>query len=143
MTELRVYWGSPGTGKSKRAFEEASSVGPVYVLPAQSKGSFWADGYCGQPTVIWDDFDPALISRALFCRLIDRYACTVPVKGGFTNWSPRLVILTTNVCPSVWWPDESGVSESWLRRITTSVMFVAPSTGFSAGDGVHVGTPDA
>lgn len=124
MTELRVYWGSPGTGKSRRAFEEAGDG--FYVLPAQSKGSFWADGYTGQPTVIWDDFDPATVSRALFCRLVDRYPTTVAVKGGFTNWNPRLIILTTNVNPPDWWPAEAAVSESWLRRIAVSEMFTAP-----------------
>jgi len=91
-----VYWlhGATGTGKTKCAFLHAESVCPSSVWI--SSGSLqWFDGYDGQHTAIIDDFRPKGVKFDWLLRLFDRYPMLVPFKGGFVNWGPKVIIVTT------------------------------------------------
>lgn len=70
LTRTTVYWGEPGTGKTRRAFEEAGA--DAYWL-AKPNGTrvFW-DGYTGQTNVVIDEFF-GWMPRDLMCRICDRY----------------------------------------------------------------------
>lgn len=98
-TEVRVYYGPTGVGKSRRASYEA---GPnAYRKPL---GEWW-DGYDGESNVIIDDYYGWLRFDELL-RCLDRYPHRVPIKGGFVNFAPRLVIITSNVEPRGWYDTE-------------------------------------
>lgn len=88
-------WGPPGTGKSRYAF--SCNEESTWSYP----GNGWFDGYKGQAVAIFDDFDDDQstnggISIGMFLKLLDRYPVDVPVKGGFVQWRPTKIILTSN-----------------------------------------------
>lgn len=112
-TEVRVYYGASGVGKSRRAAFEAGVQ--VYRKP---RGEWW-DGYDGSSNVIIDDFYGWIPFDELL-RCLDRYSHRVPVKGGFVNFAPKLVIITSNVEPRGWY-DAERINEyrfaALLRRL--------------------------
>lgn len=88
-------WGTPGTGKSRWAHGLKPESTWIYG------GSGWFDGYSGQDVAIFDDFnDDATRSGGIplgtFLKLLDRYPLQVPIKGGFVNWNPEIIIFTAN-----------------------------------------------
>lgn len=111
-TEVRCYWGKAGVGKSRRASYEA---GPnAYRKPL---GPWW-DGYDGEQNVIFDDFY-GWIKLDEFLRICDRYQHRVPVKGGFVNFRPKLIIFTSNVEPLKWYSEDilqGDIRDAFLRR---------------------------
>lgn len=107
MPKVYIWWGRTGTGKTRGAFDMAAAEfnDSYWVWP----GGAWFDGYRGERVAIFDEFhggEDQGISFSLWKKLCDRYPLTVPVKGSFTNWSPEIIILTSNVDPSQWWPKE-------------------------------------
>lgn len=114
--QVKVYWGASGTGKSRRAFEEYPNA------YRKANASKWFDGYIGQKAVIWDDFDSIGINYRWFLNLLDIYPVTVEVKGGTVDFEPDIIILTSNINPSDWFPDETDKTPL-LRRITDTVNF--------------------
>ncbi|UUG66199.1 replication associated protein [Calfel virus LSF17_cyc102] len=90
-TEVHFYWGPTGTGKSKKANEEANKIGTVYHKP---RGEWW-DGYEQQDCVIMDDFYGWIPYDELL-RLCDRYPYRVPVKGGYEIFNSKHIFITSN-----------------------------------------------
>lgn len=112
-TEVRVYWGPSGIGKSRRATHEAG-IG-AYRKPL---GDWW-DGYDGVSNVIIDDFYGWIRYDELL-RCLDRYPHSVPIKGAFVNFAPKLLIITSNVEPRAWYDAEKINEERFqalLRRL--------------------------
>lgn len=73
--KVYVFWGPTGTGKSRRAWDEA---GPD-AYPKDPRSKFW-DGYNGHSNVVLDEFRGAIdVSHLL--RWFDRYPVLVEVKG--------------------------------------------------------------
>lgn len=66
-------------------------------------GAEWWDDYDCQPHVVIDDFAPDQLEPARFKNLFDRYPMSVPIKGGFRPWIPKLVVITSNVDPASWY----------------------------------------
>lgn len=88
--EVYWYFGKSGTGKTKQAHEQCSS------RPWVSKGNLdWFDGYDGHEDVILDDFRPDHVPFSTLLRLLDRYEFSVPIKGGFRQWKPKRIFITT------------------------------------------------
>lgn len=112
-----VYWGETGTGKSRRAFEEAQN-------PYVHSGGQWFDGYQGEADVIFDDFGGSEFKLTYLLKLLDRYPMRVPVKGGFANWVPRRIFITSNYCPKDWYPSAKDEHvKALFRRIHKVVVF--------------------
>lgn len=111
LREVRVdwYWGPPGCGKSKLAYEECPDA--FWKAP----GNNWWDGYDGQKTVIMDDYDDKWFTRAELLRITDRYPLRLPVKGSFTNAEFTRVIITSNFSPRQLYGEDMAV----LRRCTS------------------------
>lgn len=53
--------------------------------------------------VVFDEFDHTWFPAKQFKRIIDGYPLLVQYKGGFMNWSPELVVITSNEDPSNWY----------------------------------------
>lgn len=86
-------------------------------------GGTWFDGYDGHDCVLFDDFTGD-IKFCYFLQVIDRYLPRVPVKGGFTPWTPKRIYITSNIAPNLWYPDTTPYQkEALLRRIHQTVMF--------------------
>ncbi len=109
-----VYWGHTGTGKTRLA--HILTKRRAWVSPS----NVWFDGYEGQEDVIFDDFSSEDMNRGMFLRLFDRYPMTVPVKGGFVNWTPKRAFITSNVEPANWYDNDPAI----LRRLDGIFRFV-------------------
>lgn len=80
----------------------------------------WWDGYKGQDIVLIDDYrGEGQLSTLL--RLLDRYPMQVPVKGGFADWAPKLLFITSN-----WLPREcySSSSQEELKPLYRRIDFL-------------------
>lgn len=108
--QVIVLQGSTGTGKTRYAYEQDPEL---WSWP----GGEWFDGYTGQRTVLLDDFRGEL-SFGFLLRLLDRYPLQVPVKGGFTAWTPEVIYITSNLSPTEWYPLLQESHEPLLRRIS-------------------------
>jgi hypothetical protein len=95
-----VYWlhGSTGSGKSYAAAKLCERLKNVRNWQYwQSTGDLhWFDGYCRQEVAWFDDFrfEGRRSDFAIVLKLFDRYTHRVPIKGGFTIWCPRVIIIT-------------------------------------------------
>lgn len=119
VTNVSVFWGLTGTGKTRRCHQEAEeNQQPLYIHP----GGRWFDGYDGEPLVLFDDFSGACFPLPYLLKLLDRYAMQVPIKGGFVNWRPRHIYITSNLDPDAWYPNAHPEHRAALRRRFTEVV---------------------
>lgn len=115
ITHTTVLWGPPGTGKTHRAHELAGA-GAYWVTYGTTTGApQYFDGYDGQEVVVFDEFF-GQIRLSEMCKLLDRYPCNVPTRGGQQPWLPKRVIITSNSPPEQWWP-RVGLG-AMARRLT-------------------------
>lgn len=112
-TIVIVLWGDTGTGKTRFCH---SQVGDRTLW---TNGDFkWFDGYIGQDIVLLDDYRGEYPIQ-MFLKLTDRYPMRVPVKGGFTNWAPKKIYITSNCAPETWYKDiGSRTRDAFMRRLT-------------------------
>lgn len=122
--QVHVRWGEPGSGKTRFVYDNHTDV---YAKPDGD----WFDGYEGQEVVIFDDFYGG-IKYNLLLRLLDRYPLKVPIKGGFVNWRPRIIYITSNVSPEDWYPNIAD-KRALMRRITSVTQL-----GDTSYEGHHV-----
>ena len=105
-----VMWGPTDLGKSHAATAMDSPL-DTFIVPIQNTGNIWFDGYNGQRTVIFDDFDPKTVPFRTLLRICDRFRLEIPVKGGFVLASWTNVIFTANLPPHTWY------NEAEMRQI--------------------------
>lgn len=107
-----VFWGSSGTGKSRRAWHEAG-LG-AYVKDPLTK--FW-DGYQGQENVVIDEFRGG-ISIGHLLRWLDRYPVNVEVKGAAVALKAKCIWITSNLPPQDWYKElDPETLQALLRRL--------------------------
>lgn len=96
-TPPKVYWicGETGTGKTRSCFEFGTKIAGDNEVWISSGGLRWFDGYDGQRVAIFDDFRSKGVSFNFFLRLLDRYPLRVEFKGGFVEWNPSHIFITT------------------------------------------------
>jgi len=85
----------------------------------------WWDGYCGQDTVIMDDFRATACPFDELLRVLDRYPLKVQMKGTSTELSASAFVLTTCHRPEVTFYAQAHENlDQVLRRITNIVEFL-------------------
>lgn len=109
--EVWVFWGPSGTGKSRRARDTWPEA---YWKLNSAK---WWDNYCGQDTVIFDDFKGSSMCLHDFQRVVDRYPMDVEVKGGTVPLSATRYVFTSNKHPADWYSAEADPEGTVMRRI--------------------------
>lgn len=105
-----VYWGEPGSGKTRKVYELEPDVFRVNL----GQDAKWWDGYDGQEAIVFDDFY-GQVSRARMLHLLDRYPMNLEVKGGFTSARWIRVYITSNQSPNDWYYSEDD--GAFKRRI--------------------------
>jgi hypothetical protein len=116
-----LFWGDPGTGKTRRAFEEATANDQkVYIKTGTTK---WWDGYRGETNVIIDDFS-GLIRVDYIKTWLDRYPCRVEVKGGTAVLKATNFWVTSNLAVDQWYPRDVDC-RAVKRRFSSITHFTA------------------
>ncbi|AEL87790.1 putative replication-associated protein [Bat associated cyclovirus 3] len=120
-TWVYYYWGPPGSGKSKRALEEAQSINKdsIYYKP---RGLWW-DGYKQQENVIVDDFY-GWIKYDELLKICDRYPYKVQIKGGFEEFTSTRIWFTSNVDTDLLYKFDNYNVAAFERRITCKINIV-------------------
>jgi len=108
--EVVVYWGRTGTGKSRRAWDEAG----MDAYPKDPRTKFW-DGYRGQKNVVMDEFRGAIDIGHLL-RWFDRYPVNVEVKGSMVTLQAEKIWITSNLSPDDWFRECDEETKAALRR---------------------------
>lgn len=96
-----VYWlyGSTGTGKSRACADLCTALSDRrgWNFWRSNRQTGWYDGYNRQEVVWMDDIrDTGKRTDFTFLLdLLDVYPLRVPIKGGFVQWSPRVVVITS------------------------------------------------
>lgn len=116
-----VFWGRTGTGKSRRAWEEAG----FEAFAKDPRTKFW-DGYQGEEHVvigkklselIIDEFRGG-IDIAHMLRWLDRYPVRVEVKGSSRPLAATTIWITSNLDPRDWYSEvDSETRDALLRRL--------------------------
>lgn len=96
--QIKVFWGRTGSGKSRRAWEEAG----MDAFPKDPRTKFW-DGYRDHTHVVIDEFRGD-IDIAHVLRWFDRYPVIVEVKGASVVLKATHIWLTSNLSPDLWYP---------------------------------------
>ncbi|ADD62471.1 replication-association protein [Cyclovirus NG12] len=117
-TWVYYYWGPTGSGKSRRALEEAQSINAdsIYYKP---RGLWW-DGYHQQENVIIDDFY-GWIKYDELLKITDRYPYKVQVKGGFEEFTSTRIWITSEKDTCDLYKYEGYNPASFERRITCKI----------------------
>lgn len=120
-----IYWfyGPTGSGKTRSAVEAGIKNGSYWLT---SDTLQWFDGYYNQEVVIIDDYRTKMCSYNFLLRLLDRYPLRVPIKGGFVEWLPKVIYITSNKHPEemyTWEEKTRDDIDQLLRRITKLVNF--------------------
>lgn len=105
-------WGPTGTGKSHKARLLCSE--DVYT---KSDGNKWWPGYDRHEGVIIDDFRDSWWSLTEMLRLLDRYECKVEFKGGYRQFVPITIVVTSCAHPKDCYPNTGEAIAQLLRRI--------------------------
>lgn len=111
--KVTVLTGAAGTGKTRFVHDHARIFydGDLWSYP----GNGWFDGYSGHRIALFDDFRGDL-PYDLLLKVLDRYPLRVPVKGGFRNWNPVHIFITSNKSWDEWYPNMVGACRDALRR---------------------------
>lgn len=129
-TEVRVWWGPPGTGKTHAA---TAWLGDEYDDVSYTSGGFFI-GYHNKPNILLDDFDGIYMERKVFMRMTDEYKYTANIKNGEANWNPVRIAITSNTHPRDWYTGiQTNDEYAVLRRINEIVNLTERWNGTENG----------
>jgi len=136
QTVVSVFWGEPGTGKTRYAMLAPSP----YKLAAFGNGKstdFFGDYRPdAHETLVVDDFYSNWMYTT-WLQVCDRYPTEVHTKGGFRQLLVRHVVFTSNRGPSEWYPNilaDPNRRESFHRRIHNIVHFTRAGYSVTKGN---------
>ena len=110
-----VFWGKTGSGKSRRAWDEAGME--AYCKDPRTK--FWC-GYQVEKHVVIDEFRGGIdVSHLL--RWLDRYPVRVEIKGSSRPLVAEKIWITSNISPDFWYP---GLDEETLNALKRRLEIV-------------------
>lgn len=119
QVHVTVLWGPTGMGKSHRArhaFPEA------YCTEAKPVGTF--DNYCGEDTVIMDEFDPMDVKATELNTWLDKWK--VLLRCRYANkyaWWTNFIICT-NIDPKTWYATADPAHRDAVQRRLAMIYHV-------------------
>lgn len=109
-------YGTSGAGKSRDTYGEAERLSPGGYSTIGDVTLQWFDGFVSNSrAAILDEFDGTAKLPTLL-RVLDRYPMLVPFKGGFMQWNPRYLLITSQFSPEHYY----GSQPQWgalIRRL--------------------------
>lgn len=115
-------WGPSGSGKSKRAYEDARKIGDnIYTKSGMGK---WWEGYDGHEIVILDDYRDTWWELTEMLTLLDRYPKRIEVKGGSRQFLAKHIIITSIRPPNGIHMSGLEPEIQLLRRIDVTIRLV-------------------
>lgn len=126
-SKVIIHYGVAGAGKTYKIFDEHGKDNVFMVHQPPKGGTPWFDGYFPDThkCVVFDDFY-GWIQLTYMLKLLDAYPMQVQIKGGFLNFKPEFIYLTSNHNWDEWYNwDEFGeeVKKAFKRRIDEIVHF--------------------
>jgi hypothetical protein len=124
--EVYIRHGLPGTGKTRFVYDFAKKHygGSIYRMPTNSGTNFGS--YNGESVVLFDDVKINEVpSVTTLKKPTDRYPEEVRVLYGYVPWKPKVIFLTSNHVPGVWWSPDQCDQFDWeaiKRRVKTVVQ---------------------
>lgn len=123
VPEVFVYWGPTGTGKTSKVWNDNP---PADIWAYSAESGCWFDGYDGQSIVLFDEFHGGIFRLPYLLKLLDAFPMQVPVKGGFVNWVPKKIFITSNIDPVSWFPNANSEHvRALMRRVTNIIHFAS------------------
>jgi len=112
-------WGPTGTGKTQCAHWLLGGL-DFFV---KSNGTKWWDGYDGHEGVIIDDFRDSWWELTETLGLLDRYTKPVETKGGWRQFLPKVIVVTSAKSPEACYASSGEDLGQLLRRIDVVTKF--------------------
>ncbi len=119
-TIVIVLWGGSGYGKSSLAKWIGSQFTDVFWRSPKSE---WWDDYAGQAVAVFDE-ETGDLPFDVMLRLMDNTPCRVKTKGGFTNWRPKVILITSKCSWREWYNVSGNDHVAISRRIDYELFFV-------------------
>lgn len=116
---VEIWWGVTGSGKSHKAYHEFPDA---YRKSIPGK---WWDGYKGQKTVIFEEFNPEEdkeLRLPELLKILDKYPYQIEIKGTSCQLKATKFIFTTNMDPTKWY-DGHAQQPALARRIHKILRF--------------------
>lgn len=110
VTEMQWIFGPPGCGKTLYVEQRYPD------LYKKDKSQWWT-GYTGQEVVLIDELNANRISYDLLLELGNGGPLRVQTKGGYVQFLARLVVIVSNVLPSVVYQEDLAMNDALLRRV--------------------------
>ncbi len=119
-----LLYGESGVGKT-RLVNDKYPVGIQCFRKAPD--SKWFDGYDAHNVLLLDDFAGAAskMSLSYVLQLLDRYEISVEVKGDSVPLLAKIIFITTNIHPHLWykWENRKIQYKALTRRIHHVIGF--------------------
>lgn len=121
-----VYWyyGKTGLGKSRKARHLLSTQFGEERVYVKSDGTKWWPGYDAHGAVILDDFRDSWCSVTEILSLLDRYEKRVEFKGGYRQFKPKVIVVTSCSSPREMYSNTGEAIDQLLRRIDHVEQFI-------------------
>lgn len=118
--DVRWFYGSSGSGKSREAFTQALSD-PSLSYFTKSSGNKWWDGYLNQDIVILDDYRADWWTFSYFIRLLDCYPLSVEVKGGMVPMYASTFYITCPLRPEQLYASLAAKDDGRILQLTRRI----------------------
>ena len=114
LPRIVIVWSkSSGTGKSYWARQYFPHA---YWNDVTNEKILWFDGYSGEDTIVFDEFDPTSVKYRLLLKLLDGGFLKLEGKGSRAAIAATKFIFTTNFDPDLWYVSPGGREPVELRR---------------------------